>query len=117
MRSDTAEISDAWLKWSGWWRSQLGSIFGRQEHHQMTLGWLPGAEISNAEHREYRRSAAAKPIKLIGLLDQSAVLHEGLKTLIESESVKRHAKTGGKHACVDGPVFSKAQLHEILPEL
>ena len=37
----------------------------------------------------------AKAIKLTGSLDRSALLHEGLKALIERESAKRLAKLGG----------------------
>ena len=37
----------------------------------------------------------AKAIKLTGPLDRTALLHEGLKALIERESAKRLAKLGG----------------------
>ena len=37
----------------------------------------------------------ARAIKLAGPLDRSALLHEGLKALIERESAKRLAKLGG----------------------
>jgi Arc/MetJ family transcription regulator len=37
----------------------------------------------------------AKAIKLAGPLDRSALLHEGLKALIERESARRLAKLGG----------------------
>jgi Arc/MetJ family transcription regulator len=37
----------------------------------------------------------AKAIKLTGPLDRSALLHEGLKALVERESAKRLAKLGG----------------------
>ncbi len=37
----------------------------------------------------------AKALKLIGPLDRSALLQEGLKALIERESAKRLAKLGG----------------------
>lgn len=37
----------------------------------------------------------AKAIKLTGRLDRSALLHEGLKALIERESARRLAKLGG----------------------
>lgn len=37
----------------------------------------------------------AKASKLAGPLDRSALLHEGLKALIERESAKRLAKLGG----------------------
>lgn len=37
----------------------------------------------------------AKAIKLTGSLDRSALLHEGLKALIERESARRLAKLGG----------------------
>ena len=37
----------------------------------------------------------AKAIKLTGPLDRSALLHEGLKALIERESAKGLAKLGG----------------------
>lgn len=36
-----------------------------------------------------------KAIKLTGPLDRSALLHEGLKALIERESARRLAKLGG----------------------
>jgi Arc/MetJ family transcription regulator len=36
-----------------------------------------------------------KAIKLIGPIDRSALLREGLKALIERESAKRLAKLGG----------------------
>ena len=37
----------------------------------------------------------AEAIKLTGPLDRSALLHEGLKALIERESARRLAKLGG----------------------
>ncbi len=37
----------------------------------------------------------ATAIKLVGPLDRSLLLHEGLKALIERESAKRLAKLGG----------------------
>ncbi len=37
----------------------------------------------------------ARAIKLAGPLDRSALLHEGLKALIERESAKRLARLGG----------------------
>ena len=37
----------------------------------------------------------AKAAKLAGPLDRSAVIHEGLKALIERESAKRLARLGG----------------------
>lgn len=37
----------------------------------------------------------AKASKLAGPLDRSAVIHEGLKALIERESAKRLARLGG----------------------
>ena len=37
----------------------------------------------------------AKAANLTGPLDRSALLHEGLKALIERESAKRLAKLGG----------------------
>ena len=37
----------------------------------------------------------ARAIKLTGPLDRSALLHEGLKALIERESARRLAKLGG----------------------
>ncbi len=40
-------------------------------------------------------SLLAKAIELTGPLDRSALLHEGLKALIERESAKRLAKLGG----------------------
>jgi Arc/MetJ family transcription regulator len=36
-----------------------------------------------------------KALELAGPLDRSALLHEGLKALIERESAKRLAKLGG----------------------
>ncbi len=40
-------------------------------------------------------SLLAKAIKLTGPLDHSALLHEGLKALIERESARRLVKLGG----------------------
>jgi Arc/MetJ family transcription regulator len=40
----------------------------------------------------------AKASKLAGPLDRSAVIHEGLKALIERESAKRLARLGGTQA-------------------
>ena len=40
----------------------------------------------------------AKAINLTGPLDRSALLHEGLKALIERESAKRLVKLGGSQA-------------------
>lgn len=37
----------------------------------------------------------AKAVKLTGPLDRAALLHEGLKALIQRESAKRLAKLGG----------------------
>ena len=37
----------------------------------------------------------ANAIKMTGPLDRSALLHEGLKALIERESARRLAKLGG----------------------
>lgn len=37
----------------------------------------------------------AKAIRLTGALDRSALLHEGLKALIQRESAKRLARLGG----------------------
>lgn len=37
----------------------------------------------------------AKAIKLIGPIDRTAILSEGLKALIERESAKRLARLGG----------------------
>ena len=37
----------------------------------------------------------AKAAKLAGPLDRSAVIHEGLRALIERESAKRLARLGG----------------------
>jgi len=37
----------------------------------------------------------AKALKLMGAPDRSALLHEGLKALIERESARRLAKLGG----------------------
>ena len=41
-------------------------------------------------------SLLAKAIKLTGPLDRTALLHEGLKALIERESARRLAKLGGR---------------------
>jgi Arc/MetJ family transcription regulator len=46
----------------------------------------------------------AKAIKLTGPLDCSALLHEGLKALIERESAKRLARLGGSE-----PALKSAQ--------
>lgn len=40
----------------------------------------------------------AKATKLAGPLDRSAVLHEGLRALIERESARRLARLGGTQA-------------------
>ena len=40
----------------------------------------------------------AKATKLTGPLDRSALLHEGLKALIERESARRLAKLGGSQS-------------------
>ena len=37
----------------------------------------------------------AKAVKLTGPIDRSALLHEGLRALIERESTRRLAKLGG----------------------
>ena len=37
----------------------------------------------------------AKAVKLAGPLDRSAIVHEGLRALIERESAKRLARLGG----------------------
>ncbi|WP_418316186.1 type II toxin-antitoxin system VapB family antitoxin [Piscinibacter sakaiensis] len=37
----------------------------------------------------------AKATKLVGPMDRTAILHEGLKALIERESAKRLARLGG----------------------
>ena len=37
----------------------------------------------------------AKASKLVGPLDRSALVHEGLKSLIERESARRLARLGG----------------------
>ncbi len=39
-----------------------------------------------------------RAIKLTGPLDRSALLHEGLKALIERESARRLAKLGGSQS-------------------
>ena len=43
-----------------------------------------------------------KAIKLTGPLDRSALLHEGLKALIERESARRLAKLGGSQPKLKG---------------
>ena len=43
-------------------------------------------------------SLLARAIKLTGPLDRSALLHEGLKALIERESARRLAKLGGSQS-------------------
>ena len=40
----------------------------------------------------------AKAVKLIGPLDRSAMVREGLKALIERESARRLARLGGTQA-------------------
>ena len=42
----------------------------------------------------------AKAAKLAGPLDRSAVVHEGLRALIERESAKRLARLGGTQAAL-----------------
>ena len=45
----------------------------------------------------------AKAAKLTGPLDRSALLHEGLKALIERESARRLAKLGGSQPKLKAP--------------
>jgi len=45
----------------------------------------------------------ARAIKLTGPLDHSALLHEGLKALIERESARRLAKLGGSQSKLKVP--------------
>ena len=44
----------------------------------------------------------AKAVKLAGSLDRSAVIHEGLKALIERESARRLARLGGTQPALKG---------------
>lgn len=43
----------------------------------------------------------AKAAKLAGPLDRSAVIHEGLKALIERESARRLARLGGSQPALE----------------
>lgn len=45
----------------------------------------------------------AKAAKLAGPLDRSAVVHEGLKALIERESARRLARLGGSQPALKAP--------------
>ena len=45
----------------------------------------------------------SKAMKLIGPVDRSALLHEGLKALIERESARRLAKLGGTQSNLKAP--------------
>ena len=48
----------------------------------------------------FAQGSPRKAAKLVGLLDRSAVVHEGLRALIERESAKRLARLGGTQAAV-----------------
>jgi|GEM_PF-934519 len=48
-----------------------------------------------AHHLTIDDALLAKAAKLVGPLDRSAVVHEGLKALIERESARRLARLGG----------------------
>jgi len=45
----------------------------------------------------------AKAAKLAGAMDRGAVLHEGLRALIERESARRLARLGGTQAALKAP--------------
>ena len=42
----------------------------------------------------------ARAVKLTGPLDRSAIVHEGLRALIERESARRLARLGGTQAAL-----------------
>jgi Arc/MetJ family transcription regulator len=50
----------------------------------------------------------AKASKLAGPLDRSAVVHEGLKALIERESARRLARLGGSQPALKVPPRRRA---------
>ena len=50
----------------------------------------------------------AKAAKLAGPLDRSAVVHEGLKALIERESARRLARLGGSQPALKAPPRRRA---------
>jgi Arc/MetJ family transcription regulator len=50
----------------------------------------------------------AKASKLAGPLDRSAVVHEGLKALIERESARRLARLGGSQPALKAPPRRRA---------
>jgi len=58
---------------------------------------LKPLELSNAMRTTINIDDAllAKAAKLAGPLDRSAVIHEGLRALIERESARRLARLGG----------------------
>jgi Arc/MetJ family transcription regulator len=45
----------------------------------------------------------AKAIKLVGPIDRTAILSEGLKALIERESARRLARLGGTQPALKAP--------------
>ncbi len=50
----------------------------------------------------------AKAEKLAGPLDRSAVIHEGLKALIERESARRLARLGGSQPALKAALRRRA---------
>jgi Arc/MetJ family transcription regulator len=50
----------------------------------------------------------AKAVKLAGPLEPSAVIHEGLKALIERESARRLARLGGSQPGLKAPPRRRA---------
>jgi Arc/MetJ family transcription regulator len=65
--------------------------------HQVMLHLMPCLEPSNSMRTTINIDDAllAKAAKLAGPLDRSAVVHEGLRALIERESARRLARLGG----------------------
>ena len=52
----------------------------------------------------------AKASKLAGPLDRTAVVHEGLKALIERESARRLARLGGTEGALKVPPRRRAPV-------
>ncbi len=50
----------------------------------------------------------AQATRLVGPLDRTAVLHEGLRALIERESVKRLARLGGSQPALKAAARRRA---------
>ena len=64
--------------------------------HQLMLDLMPCSEDSHMRTTiNIDDDLLARAAKLTGPLDRSAMVHEGLKALIERESAKRLAQLGG----------------------